>query len=244
MPISSEPVDGSDRSPAAYVVGISGGSASGKSTLAAALAARLASVAPIVLNQDAYFRDWSALPPEEREARMTANHPDAVLWPELVAHVAQLRHGVAVRTPVPGTRASARGDAEAPVGPTRLLIVEGYLIFGEPTLRPLLDLKLFLDVPPDERVLRRMFREAVERGGSLERAIAWYRHDVLPHYRLHTEPTRQFADLILPWTEAREEAIDLLAAGILARVDSFPGQAESTRNAKDTKDTKGNQRGT
>src|SRR5438067_4714038 len=83
----------------AYVVGISGGSASGKSTLAAALAARLASVAPIVLNQDAYFRDWSALPPEEREARMTANHPNAVLWPELVAHVTQLRHGVAVRTP-------------------------------------------------------------------------------------------------------------------------------------------------
>jgi len=243
MQTSNEPTRPHERSPGAYVVGISGGSASGKSTLAAALAARLAFIAPIVLNQDAYFRDWSALPPEEREARMTANHPDAVLWPELVAHVAQLRHGVAVRTPVPGTRASARGDAVAPVGPTRLLIVEGHLIFGEPTLRPLLDLKLFLDVPPDERVLRRMFREAVERGGSLERAIAWYRHDVLPHYRLHTEPTRQFADLILPWTEAREEVIDLLAAGIRARVGASEETAESTKDTKDTKDTKGNQGG-
>lgn len=232
-----------DQSSGAYVVGISGGSASGKSTLAAALAARLASIGPIVLNQDAYFRDWSALPPEEREAQMTANHPDAVLWTELVAHVTQLRHGVAVRTPVPGTRASARGDAESPLGPTRLLIVEGHLIFGEPSLRPLLDLKLFLDVPPDERVLRRMFREAVERGGSLERAIAWYRHDVLPHYRLHTEPTRQFADLILPWTEAREEVIDLLASGILARVGSSAGETASTKDTKDTKDTKQNQRG-
>src|SRR5436190_1946833 len=240
MRISSETSSSPHSASGAYVVGISGGSASGKSTLAAALAARLASAAPIVLNQDAYFRDWSALPPEEREARMTANHPSAVLWPELVAHVTQLRHGVAVRTPVPGTRASARGDAETPVGPTRLLIVEGHLIFGEPSLRPLLDLKLFLDVPPDERVLRRMFREAVERGGSLERAIAWYRHDVLPHYRLHTEPTRQFADLILPWTEAREEAIDLLAAGILARVGASARAVEST---KDTKDTKGNQGG-
>ena len=226
-----------------YVVGISGGSASGKSTLAAALAARLAAVDPVVLNQDAYFRDWSVLPPAEREARMTANHPEAVLWPELVAHVTQLRQGVAVRGPVPGTRGAARGDAGASIGPTRLLIVEGHLILGEPTLRPLLDLKLFLDVPPDERVLRRMFREAIERGGDLERAIAWYRHDVLPHYRLHTEPTRQFADLILPWTEAHEEVIDLLAAGILARVGTGAADKASTTDAKDTKDTKRNQRG-
>jgi uridine kinase len=203
-----------DRRGRGYAVGISGGSASGKSTLAAALAQRLAAFSPVVLNQDAYFHDWSGLPPAEREARMTANHPDAVRWPELVEHARQLREGMAVQTPVPGTRAASRGDHPAALGPTRLLIVEGHLIFGAAALRPFLDLKLFLDVPPDERVLRRMFREAIERGGDLERAIAWYRHDVLPHYRLHTEPTRQFADLVLPWTEPREAVIDLLAAGI------------------------------
>jgi uridine kinase len=200
------------------VVGISGGSASGKSTLAAALASRLAAFGPAVLNQDAYFHDWSALPPAEREARMTANHPDAVRWQELVEHVRRLREGEPVQLPVLGTRAAARGDPPSALGPTALVIVEGHLIFGEPALRALLDLKLFLDVPPDERVLRRMFREAIERGGNLERAIAWYRHDVLPHYRLHTEPTRQFADLVLPWTEPREAVIDLLAAGIRSRL--------------------------
>jgi uridine kinase len=204
---------------AAYVIGISGGSASGKSTLAAALAERLAAFGPVVLNQDAYFHDWSHLPPEEREARRTANHPDAVRWPELVDHVARLREGGAAPIPVPGTRAAARGDAPAELGPTRLLIVEGHLIFGEPALRPLLDLKLFLDVPPDERVLRRMYRDSVERGGDLAWAIGWYRRDVLPNYRLHTEPTRQFADLVLPWTEAREPVIDLIAAGVRARLD-------------------------
>ncbi len=198
----------------AYVVGISGGSASGKSTLAVALANRWRSLGPLVVNQDAYFHDWSTLPPAEREARMTANHPDAVRWPSLVEHVALLKEGRTAPVPVPGTRAAARGDAAAALGPTRLLIVEGHLIFGEPALRALFDLKLFLDVPPDERVLRRMYREAVERGGDLERAIAWYRHDVLPNYRLYTEPTRQFADLILPWTEAHESVIDLIAAGI------------------------------
>ena len=107
MSISRHSSRSHDPSSGAYVVGISGGSASGKSTLAAALADRLASVQPVVLNQDAYFRDWSALPPAEREARMTANHPEAVLWAELVAHVARLRLGVAVRTPVPGTQPCA-----------------------------------------------------------------------------------------------------------------------------------------
>lgn len=208
-----------DRERRGCTVGISGGSASGKSTLAAALAQRLAAFEPVVLNQDAYFHDWAALPPAEREARVTANRPDAVRWPELVEHVRRLREGDAIRAPVPGTRAAARGDPPMALGPTRLLIVEGHLIFGEPALRPLLDLKLFLDVPPDERVLRRMLREAVERGGDLERAIAWYRHDVLPHYRLHTEPTRQFADLLLPWTEPREAVIDLIAAGIRSRLE-------------------------
>lgn len=206
--------------PTGFAVGISGGSASGKSTLAAALADRLARFAPVVLNQDAYFHDWSALPPEERELRMTANHPDAVQWTVLVEHVRRLRAGASVQAPVPGTRAAARGDSPALVGPTRLLIVEGHLIFGEPPLRALLDLKLFLDVPPDERVLRRMFRDAVQRGSDLERAIAWYRRDVLPNYRLHTEPTRQFADLVLPWTEAREAIIDLIAAGVEAKLGS------------------------
>jgi uridine kinase len=219
-----------DSSPRGWVVGISGGSASGKSTLAAALAQRLASFGPVVLNQDAYFHDWSALPPAEREARMTANHPDAVRWPDLVEHVGRLREGEVVQLPVPGTRASARGDRPSRLGPTALVIVEGHLIFGEPSLRPLLDLKLFLDVPPDERVLRRMFREAIERGGNLERAIAWYRHDVLPHYRLHTEPTRQFADLVLPWTEPREAVIDLLAAGIRARLGEFGEEDEPRRH--------------
>ena len=203
---------------AGYVIGISGGSASGKSTLSAALAARLADFGPVVLNQDAYFHDWSALPAAEREDRMTANHPDAVRWPALVEHVARLREGEAVTVPVPGTRAAARGDGRAKVGPTRLLIVEGHLVFGEPTLRALFDLKLFLDVPPDERVLRRMVRDAVERGGDLKTAVAWYRRDVLPNYRLYTEPMRQFADLVLPWTEAHEHVIDLIAAGVRARL--------------------------
>ena len=97
-------------------------------------------------------------------------------------------------------------------------IVEGHLIFGEPALRALFDLRLFLDVPPDERVLRRMLRDAVERGGDLAWAIGWYRRDVLPNYRLYTEPTRQFADLVLPWTEANEAVIDLVAAGVRARL--------------------------
>ena len=166
---------------------------------------------------------------------MTANHPDAVRWQPLVDHVTRLRNGEAVDARVPGTRSARQGTDPLVIGPTRLLIVEGHLIFGEPALRALFDLKLFLDVPPDERILRRMYREAGERGGDLARAIAWYRRDVLPNYRLHTEPTRQFADLILPWTEPREPVIDLIAAGVRARLETDPSEKESTKDTKDTK---------
>src|SRR5689334_3874924 len=96
------------------VVGICGGSASGKTTLAAALAEALSDLRPLVLNQDRYFRDWAEFSPEEREAVVTANRPEAVLWPILIEHVRLLRAGSAIPGPPPGTRAHARGEAGGP----------------------------------------------------------------------------------------------------------------------------------
>ena len=92
------------------VIGVSGGSAAGKTTFTDMLADRLADFGPVVLNQDSYFRDWSALPEDERESKRTANHPRAVLWKHLIAHVKCLREGRAIEMPPPGTRAFRRGD--------------------------------------------------------------------------------------------------------------------------------------
>ena len=193
------------------VIGISGGSAAGKTTFTDILSDRLADFGPVVLNQDSYFRDWSVLPEDEIER--TANHPRAVLWEPLIAHVKCLREGQAIEMPPPGTRAFRRGDDLQKVAPEKLVIVEGHLIFSQEALRALLDIKLFLDVDTHERVLRRMLRNTSS-GMSLKDAVAWYRRDVVPNYRVYTEPTREYADLIVPFEEDVQVAIDVVANGI------------------------------
>ena len=195
------------------VIGVSGGSAAGKTTFTDMLADRLADFGPVVLNQDSYFRDWSALPEDERESKRTANHPRAVLWEHLNADVKCLREGQAIDMPPPGTRAFRRGDDSQKVVPDRLIIVEGHLIFSQEALRALLDIKLFLEVDTHERVLRRMLRNTGS-GMSLQDAVAWYRRDVVPNYRVYTEPTRAYADLIVPFEGDVQVAVDVVANGV------------------------------
>ena len=195
------------------VIGISGGSAAGKTTFTDILSDRLADFGPVVLNQDSYFRDWSALPEDERESKRTANHPRSVLWKHLIAHVKCLREGRTIEMPPPGTRAFQRGDDPQKVVPERLIIVEGHLIFSQEALRSLLDLKLFLEVDTHERVLRRMLRNTSS-GMALKDAVAWYRRDVIPNYRVYTEPTRAHADLIVPFEGDVQVAVDVVANGI------------------------------
>ena len=199
-------------------VGIMGGSASGKTTFASALSERLAEFAPVVLNQDSYFRDWSEYSEAERERLITANHPDAVLWDALITDIKKLRDGDAISIPTPGTRAAQRGDEKASVQPSKVVIVEGHLIFWSEDLRDLMDIKLFLDVDAHERVLRRMLRDVAQRGGDLEWAINWYRRDVLPNFPVYTEPYKQYADLIIPFQDENPVALRMLVAGIRARI--------------------------
>jgi uridine kinase len=199
-------------------VGISGGSASGKTTLAAALTEELKEFSPVILHQDYYFRDWSEYPPEEREKVITANHPDAVRWEALLGHIRQLVARQPIETPPEGTRAFARGDAPVTIQPSDLIIVEGHLILWEATLRDLMDLKLFVDVEPHERVLRRLLRDVAQRGGDLEGAVAWYRRDVIPNFSVYTEPCKAYADLVVPFLDENPVALQTLVAGLRDRI--------------------------
>ena len=199
-------------------VGIMGGSASGKTTFASALAEQLTEFSPVVLNQDSYFRDWSEYSEAERERVITANHPDAVLWDALIADIKKLRDGDAIVKPTPGTRAAQRDKEKTSVQPSKVVIVEGHLIFWSGDLRDLMDIKLFLDVDAHERVLRRMLRDVAQRGGDLEWAINWYRRDVLPNFPVYTEPCKQYADLIIPFQDENPVALHTLVAGIHARI--------------------------
>jgi uridine kinase len=198
-------------------VGIMGGSASGKTTFATALADVLSDYSPITLHQDSYFRDWSEYPPEEREKVVTANHPDAVRWEALIADVEKLRSRNPIETPAPRTRAAHRGDEKKVTQPSDVVIVEGHLIYWNEHLRDLIDIKLFLDVDAHERVLRRMLRD-VGKSGNLEGAINWYRRDVLPNFPIYTEPCKQYADLIIPFLNDNQIALHTVAAGIRAQL--------------------------
>ena len=193
-------------------VGIMGGSASGKTTFAKALAEALAEYSPVVLNQDAYFRDWSEYSEADRERVITANHPDAVLWDALITDIKKLRARDAIDVPTPGTRGAQRGDEQTRVHPSDVVIVEGHLIFWSEDLRDLMDIKLFLDVDAHERVLRRMLRDVW--------AINWYRRDVLPNFPVYTEPCKQYADLIIPFQDENPVALHTLVAGIRDQIES------------------------
>ena len=199
-------------------VGISGGSASGKTTLAIALAERLKEFSPVILHQDYYFRNWSEYPPEEREKAITANHPDAVQWDALLGHIRQLIARQSIETPPEGTRAFARGDTPATIQSSDLIIVEGHLILWDAALRDLMDVKLFVDVEPHERVLRRLLRDVAQRGGDLEGAVAWYRRDVIPNFPAYTESCKKYADLVVPFLDENPVALQTLVAGLRDRI--------------------------
>lgn len=208
-------------------VGITGGTASGKSHFTQALHEELRDLRVAVLHQDHYFRDWEALGPEEAERQRTANSPPAVLWEPLVAHVRTLRGGGSVTYPVEGTGARRRGMGPSIVGAVDVVLLEGHMIFWDERLLAMLDLRVFMDVDADERMLRRVIRDTTERGmRTVEGVAAWYRRDVEPNHYRYTEPARRQAHLIVPYGFDNRVAIRVVASGIrgmqAAPIDTAP----------------------
>lgn len=196
------------------LVAITGGTSSGKTTLTRALAEALADLEPVVLSQDTYFRDFSALPEEEREAARTANRPDAVNWDALLPQLETLKRGQPITHPVPGTRAHARGDAPTHVGPAQVVLLEGHLLLVDERVRELADLRVFVDCDVEVRVLRRIQRDTSRAEGTLERSLAWYWRDVLPNNQRYTTLQRGYADIIVPHERPNPLATRVLAAAI------------------------------
>ena len=206
----------------ALLVAITGGTSSGKSTLTRAVSQELAGVSHLVLMQDTYFRDYSDLPEGEREAARTANRPDAVNWAALVPQLEALKQGNAVIHPQPGTRAHARGDAPAQLGPVDVVIVEGHLLLVDEQVRELADLKVFVDADAEVRVLRRIARDTSQGPDRLQRSLEWYQRDVLPNNQRYTNEQRRHADLIIPHDRPNPLAAPLLAACIRHMLDTRP----------------------
>ena len=197
------------------IVGIAGGSGSGKTTLVREILKLLPGRSVVVLEQDAYYKAAGHLSLEERRA-VNYDHPAALDNALLVSHVRQLRRGLAVERPVYDFTTYTRLAETVRVEPADVIIVEGILILENRRLRELMDLKLFVDTDADIRFIRRLSRDILERGRSLQSVVDQYLSTVRPMHLEFVEPSKRHADVIIPEGGHNEAAIEMIAARLSA----------------------------
>ena len=198
------------------VIGLAGGSGSGKTTVQRKVMERFGSRRIALLDHDAYYRDLAHLPPERR-ARFNFDHPDALETGLMVEHLDALLAGDAVEKPTYDFATHSRRAETEPIDPRPVILVEGILVLAEPALRERMDVKLYVDAPDDVRLMRRIERDLHERGRSVESVLEQYRRTVRPMHLEFVEPSKRHADLIIPRGGRNQVAIDM----VLARVQSL-----------------------
>ena len=198
------------------LIGFSGGSGSGKTTLAAAIHERLGNHKSAVLSLDAYYKDLSYLPLEERAA-VNFDHPDALDVQLLTQQIRQLRCGHAVEVPCYDFMTHTRRPETLTLQPKAVVLAEGILLLALDPIRSLLDLKVFVDAPADIRFIRRLLRDIQERGRTLDSCIQQYYTTTRPMHFDWVEPSKAFADMVV----SGEEEIETLATLLIERIEHF-----------------------
>jgi uridine kinase len=191
------------------VIGVAGGSGSGKSTVVRRIVESLGTDHVAVVQHDRYYRDRGDLRLEERAA-LNYDHPDSLETDLLVRHVQQLRDGTAVQLPVYDFARHARTATTDPVLPRRTIIVEGILIFTDQPLRSMMDVKVFVDTDDDIRFIRRLRRDVAERGRTMDSVVDQYLTTVKPMHLEFVEPSKRYADIIVPEGGYNTVAVDML----------------------------------
>lgn len=196
-----------------FLLGVAGGSGSGKTTVAERLAGLVGGKDVALLRLDAYYRDRNHLPFEERAA-INYDHPDAFDWPLLLDHVEALADGLEVQVPVYDFATYLRSSERITVAPARIVVVEGILVLYEPELRDRFDLRVFVDTDADVRFIRRLERDVAERERSPESVIEQYLATVRPSHLQFIEPSKRYADVIVPHGGLNAPAVDVLLARV------------------------------
>ena len=191
------------------MIGVAGGSGSGKTTVVRKIFEALDDARVSVIEHDRYYRDRNDLRLEERAA-LNYDHPDSLETDLLVRHVNELRAGRSVEAPVYDFARHARKDETETITPRRALIVEGILIYTDPALRKLMDVKVYVDTDDDTRFIRRLRRDISERGRTVESVIEQYMSTVKPMHFEFVEPSKRYADIIVPLGGHNLVAIDML----------------------------------
>jgi uridine kinase len=195
------------------IIGIAGGTGSGKTTVANAILKRVGAERIAFLAHDAYYRDLKDLPRAQRD-QINFDHPDSLETDLLVQHLRALRRGQAVQVPVYDFTTHSRTTGTLTVNPQPVILVEGILVFAERALRELFDVKIFVDTDADVRFIRRLQRDIDERGRSVESVIRQYETTVRPMHLEFVEPSKRYADVIIPEGGLNVVAMDMVVARI------------------------------
>lgn len=180
-----------------FVIGISGGSGSGKTTIVNQIKAELSSTKICTISQDSYYKNTDHLTEKERRA-INFDHPDSIDFNLLAQHIRQLKSGKTITQPVYSFTKHNRTKASILIAPKDIIIIEGILIFSNKTIQNLFDLKIFIDVDADERLIRRIKRDTKERGRAIDEVLNRYLSTIKPMHDTFIEPTKKDADIILP----------------------------------------------
>ena len=191
------------------VIGIAGGTGSGKTTVVRKIVESLPAGEVVVLPQDSYYKDSSHVPVEERQF-INFDHPDAFEWSLLSEHLAMLKEGKAIEQPTYSYLTCTRQPETIHIEPREVVIVEGILALCDDKLREQMDLKIFVDADSDERLIRVISRDIVERGRTAEAVMERYTRILKPMHQQFIEPTKRYADLIIPEGGNNKVAIDIL----------------------------------
>ena len=195
------------------IVGIAGGTGSGKTTVVRKVMAAFRKDEVIIIPQDSYYRDNSHISPEERQ-RINFDHPDSVEFGLMTGHLRLLREGKSVEMPVYSYLTCLRSAATVTLNPSRVALVEGILILADEGLRKMLDIKVFVDADADDRLGRVITRDVMERGRDVSQVLGRYHDTVKPSHLQFIEPSKRYADLIIPGGGENQVAIDLLISVI------------------------------
>ena len=198
------------------VIGIAGGTGSGKTTVANVILKRVGNHRIAYVPHDAYYRELKDLPPNQRAA-VNFDHPDSLESELMLADIMRLKQWESVNLPVYDFSTHSRTDKTIRVNPQPVIIVEGILIFAEPKLRDIFDVKLFVDTDPDLRFIRRLQRDIAERGRTMEKVIQQYLTTVRPMHLEFVEQSKRYADVIIPEGGLNDVAMEM----VIARIESL-----------------------
>lgn len=193
------------------IIGISGASASGKSLLANTIVGELGSDQVVVISEDSYYKDHSNIPFEER-AKVNYDHPDSMDHELLLQHLQMLQQGKSIDVPIYNHSLHIREKETRHIGQHAIIVLEGILLFVEPNLRETMDIRIFMETALDICLIRRLKRDIKDRGRSLDSVLKQYEETVRPMYLQFIDPSKRYADLIVPRGGGNRIAIDMIKA--------------------------------